>query len=90
MTLLSLGAEETVLRTDLRVDAIASSDALVVAGASNLTGRLWSGAIVVGSSPSVRPPIPLNPPPPRSHPVIPPNTQPTAPAPPPPRRRATA
>ena len=60
MTLLSLGAEETVLRTDLRVDAIASSDALVVAGASNLTGRLWSGAIVVGSSPSV-PPIPLNP-----------------------------
>ena len=43
MTLLSLGAEETVLRTDLRVDAIASGDALV-AGASNLTGRLWSGA----------------------------------------------
>ena len=42
MTLLSLGAEETVLRTELRVDARASSDALVVAGASNLTGRLWA------------------------------------------------
>ena len=66
MTLLSLGAEETVLRTDLRVDAIASSDALVVAGASNLTGRLWSGAIVVGSSPSVPPPSP-EPPLPHAH-----------------------
>jgi len=66
MTLLSLGAEETVLRTDLRVDAIASSDALVVAGASNLTGRLWSGAIVVGSSPSV-PPHPPEPPLPHAH-----------------------
>ena len=38
---------KTLIRTDLRVDAIATSGSLVAAGASQLTGRLWSGAVLV-------------------------------------------
>ncbi len=38
---------KTLISTDMRVDAIATSGSLVAAGASQLTGRLWSGAVLV-------------------------------------------
>ena len=38
---------KTLISTDLNVDAIATSGSLVAAGASQLTGRLWSGAVLV-------------------------------------------
>ena len=37
-----------LLEDDLRVDAVAVGGNLVACGASKLTGRLWSGAVVVG------------------------------------------
>lgn len=40
-TLIDLGAE-------LNVDAVAVGGSLVACGASRLTGRLWSGAVVIG------------------------------------------
>lgn len=45
---------KTLISTDLRVDAIATSGSLVAAGASQLTGRLWSGAVLVCAFPIPR------------------------------------
>jgi hypothetical protein len=52
-----MGPPKTLISTDLRVDAIATSGSLVAAGASQLTGRLWTGAVLVGTTKSRDRPI---------------------------------